>query len=803
MMLALRTLEQLPIKLRRSAGIAVTAAVHRLIARGNAARSRGEWHQASEWYRAALARDPALAHIWVQLGHALNEAGDLAAAAAAYRQAATLAPADPDPRLHLGHTFKRRGDLASATSAYFDAARLDPGRPEAAAELFALLERSGDVVDMKGLQHVLDAETGSHLSATSANCDGGTLPTGDPILFDVSDLLAYFRHARLPTGIQRVQLETIASAMRSGANNVRICCFQEPRDEWIEIPPALFLELCRLSVGGEEREWTSALTRTLLQLNMGSAIEFPVGAFLVNLGTSWWLPNYFLFIRRAKLLRGVRYVPFVHDMIPLVRSELCPPLLVQDFIAWAIGVFEHADFFLVNSEATLRDLLAVASYLGKPLDPARIAVIRLDADHRKSDTVLLPSTGLRRWALDSRPYVLLVSTIEPRKNHMRAFYAWAALLRRHGPHKVPRLVCVGNRGWMNEPIHQQLAADESLRAHVLILSSIADDELALLYTNCLFTLYPSQYEGWGLPVTEALCHGKVPLAARISSIPEAGGPFADYFTADSVPELTAALERLIFDSRHREARERLIAENFRPRSWQSIAEQIAACIVRWSETVPATPPAVPRITPGAWHPTGRSRSVQIWPGMESTEAYRAGANWWGRDDDVCWTKAGGATLWLGLPADHRQLRLYLRVSSMPRQRCDFSIDVNGWSDLVTGELRADETKWLAVDLPPHPQGRPLAEVEIRSNSCEDLSIHTADPRTVSIGVIGFFVCEADDHVARTAFLEAAALGNVEDLSVTREPLVYPRFRQLLEQGAFETATPPPLVAPTFDRIEAI
>ncbi len=210
-------------------------------------------------------------------------------------------------------------------------------------------------------------------------------------------------------------------------------------------PRAQFLELCRLSGAGGEAEWSLAFTKVAVRLSVEPAFAFPKDALLINLGTSWWIPNYFTYVRRAKQESGIRYVPFVHDLIPLVRSDLCPPLLVQDFMAWTISVLDHADFYLVNSLSTRNDLMKVSAYLERPIPSERIEVVRLDAipekEGRSTDQSALARVGLQR-----EPYVLFVSTIEPRKNHILAFEAWSKLIDRHGAKRTPKLVCVGNSG---------------------------------------------------------------------------------------------------------------------------------------------------------------------------------------------------------------------------------------------------------------------------------------------------------------------------------------------------------------------
>jgi glycosyltransferase involved in cell wall biosynthesis len=812
----------LALKVKKSAGVPVTTVVHRLLTAANAARARSDWGSAAKHYGSALEQDPHLAHIWIQLGHALKEGGDLAAAEAAYRRAERLQPANADPLLHLGHVSKLRGDVAGAVRHYLAAARLAPRDPAAVGELHKLIA-DGPSFPVESLAELLAeedlastswsprplqdaaeaAQRAVHDLVTALERDAGapdaltqassaanliaevrrsTSQLSDSqdsrpaLIFDVADLLAYFRDVRSPTGIQRVQMETIIGALQISTATVRICCFLEQRDEWVEIPPPLFRKLCQLSLGGvdgEADEWNATLTRTLLLLKTAPSLTFPRGAFLVNLGTSWWQQNYFLLVRQVKSEYGVRYVPFVHDMIPLLRGEYCPKGLRQEFVSWAIGVFEHADFFFVNSQATKRDLVKVGAFLGREISAEAVSVVPLDADHRKAGTSKVGRGSLRWRELDGAPFVLLVSTIEPRKNHIRVFEAWVALLKRHGPRRTPKLLCVGHPGWMNESIYGHLNSQETLREHVRIVRFVSDSELAELYGRCLFTLYPSHYEGWGLPVTESLCHGKAPLIADNSSLREAGDRFASYFNADSTPDLIAALETLIFDPEARRARERLIASEFKPRAWGDLAWQMADSLAAWGDVERTIVTAPPTAWAGAYHPLRRNRHVRIWPGARSSEIYRAGANWWGLDDWGCWTKPGGAILRFAAP-EGAALRLYLRLQGLPTVPCPYR--VTSGAEVIEGELHPHESKWLAINLPEGvSQGdHPTVELEIRGLAFEDLSTITnnSDPRVVSVGVAGFFLCRADDVIARSAFLEAAALGNVDDLDFNREPVEY-------------------------------
>jgi tetratricopeptide (TPR) repeat protein len=465
-----------------------------LIARADAARDRRDWAVAASVYEAALAVRPDEASIWVQLGNMSKEAGNFARARRAYERALRLRPNDADAHLQMGHLQKLSGDEAEALASYALSNRLDPNNPSASGELRALqsparpqsppssfsvpaqvppapqtakslrtptarkLSFNARVLGAKNaLQELLRPIVDTKLT-DGANLDGarpaileavgalekllsgGLSPAGTTspiadrasvsIVFDVSDLIQYFRHHRLPTGIQRVQIETISVILlrASACEGIHVCCFTEEDDYWREVPPDKFLELCELSLAAGD--WTSIEWRELIEdvddlMHNSADFIFNQGAYLVNIGTSWWLQNYFLKIREAKKRSDIRYIPFVHDMIPVMVPEYCVEGLVKDFVGWAQAVYYHADFYFVNSEATRADLIKVGRQLGYDVDPGSIRTVRLDADYRKSTLKLPDALGsLKQHRLAPGHYVLYVSTIEARKNHIGMFDAW-------------------------------------------------------------------------------------------------------------------------------------------------------------------------------------------------------------------------------------------------------------------------------------------------------------------------------------------------------------------------------------------
>jgi glycosyltransferase involved in cell wall biosynthesis len=813
-------------KMRRWAGGYWT-----LIAKANAARDQRNWMVAADAYAAALAIRPDEASIWVQLGNMSKEMKNVTRAQFAYGQALFLNPNDADVHLQIGHLHKIAGDKAAALTSYAEANRLDPNNEHATAELRALGAVTGNrplpapapvlshpqaalsqprtapsprkhlsrtqsfnarVLGTKSaLQELLRSSTKpadttslekvrplilEAVAALENVIQGGLTPaistpnaneTGTSIVFDVSDLVQYFRNNRLPTGIQRVQIEVISvTLLRTRAHqDIRVCCFTEQSSYWREIPPDIFLELCDLSL--IDGDWTAPEWRELMLdlddlLNQADDFRFDEGAFLVNIGTSWWLQNYFLQVREAKKRNNIRYIPFVHDMIPIMVPEYCVDGLVKEFIGWAQAVYGHADFYFVNSESTRCDLIKVGQQLGYEIDPDRIRTVRLDAEYRKSSVNLTDAAAagnFRRHRLTPGQYVLFVSTIEARKNHMAMFDAWLELCKDHGDDAIPKLVCVGKLGWLNEATFARLSASARLREKVVMLSNVSDEELGTLYGGCLFSVYPSFYEGWGLPVTEALSHSKPVLASRNSSLPEAGGEFADYFDLGNAADLSAKLKRLIFNPTYRKERETAIRTGFQPRTWQSIAGDFQNAIAEWSVQDDTGRKSAPPIEFGRYYAFSQNNEINIYRGMRPGEMFRSGNSWQVPNEWGCWSKPGPAEIEFTLPDGAKSCRLYVGLRGSSDAETPFDLTVLP-RDKVAGTLKPGEIKWVLVEFRATDTS---GEVHV---IVEGYTHHKGPPRTSlsPIAVVGLFICAASDTEARLRFIEAVVLDDMTGLT---------------------------------------
>ena len=177
--------------------------------------------------------------------------------------------------------------------------------------------------------------------------------------------------------------------------------------------------------------------------------------------------------------------------------------------------------------------------------------------------------------------MLFVSTIEIRKNHRLLVRVWRRLLERHGADVIPVLVFAGQIGWSVDGLLAELAASGYLDGKIELMLNLPDTELCRAYRSCLFTIFPSFCEGWGLPIAESLAQGKLCVASNRTSIPEVGGDFVDYFDPSDDDDALAKIERLLLDPGYLAAREARLRAEYRPPTWADCVRSLIGEFGQW------------------------------------------------------------------------------------------------------------------------------------------------------------------------------------------------------------------------------
>lgn len=279
---------------------------------------------------------------------------------------------------------------------------------------------------------------------------------------------------------------------------------------------------------------------------------------------------------------GTPRVVTVHDLAFLIHPDLAPAPLRRYLGAVVPRQVAGAARVVAVSETTRRDLV---ERLGVPLE--RLAVVPNGVEPRFFGATS-PDAALRARLGLPEAYLLCVGTIEPRKDHRTLFRAVAAL----GARLDMPLVVAGRRGWEFAPI---LAAAEPLRrvGRVLFLDYVPDADLPSLYAGAAATVYPSRYEGFGLPVLESLAAGVPTVTSDAPALREVGGEAIVAAAAGDVAALADAIVRALGpDQRTGAARE---ARQARARLWDwDSAGRALAEALRDATCSAVTPATVPR-----------------------------------------------------------------------------------------------------------------------------------------------------------------------------------------------------------------
>lgn len=401
--------------------------------------------------------------------------------------------------------------------------------------------------------------------------------SGSPTLW--YDLTALDRFVGNVTGIQRA-ISAVARALLDGASPLpaRFCTWRKKMG-FFEVAPAdvaaLLATLGRRPRSDANERWEKIRRRIRKRIGVAHPPAAPLerGDFLVNLGFGNHPERHRPGVADFLAGRGTRYVGFIYDVLPLRHPEWWSfeqQAMTRD---WFTFTGRHAGLVLCCSDASRRDAQWFFDREGIAAPP--LATVRLGGDF----AVARPRRAAGAPPVRPRPFALYVSSLDVRKNHRTLFQVWKRLLAKHGADATPDLVCVGRPGALVDDFLAEVENAGRLGGRLVFLHGVDDATLAELYEACLFTVFPSLAEGWGIPVTESLSHGKYCVASGASSLPEVGGDLCDYHDPLDVGEAFRLIERACFDAELRAAREARIRTEFHGESWNECAAAIARALL--------------------------------------------------------------------------------------------------------------------------------------------------------------------------------------------------------------------------------
>ncbi|MHB1319038.1 MAG: glycosyltransferase family 4 protein [Anaerolineae bacterium] len=265
-------------------------------------------------------------------------------------------------------------------------------------------------------------------------------------------------------------------------------------------------------------------------------------------------------------VRRARTVLTIHDLSYLRLPECSSPALLSYLLDAVPRSVARADLILADSYSTQQDLVELMSV---PADRIRVIYPAVDATFSRAEPAQVAAVRAR-YRIDG-PYILSLGTLQPRKNYVRLIQAFRQLREmRRVPH---RLVIGGGPGWLHEPIYETIAS-LGLQDAVSMLGYVIEQDLAALYTGADVFAFPSLYEGFGIPVLEAMACGTPVVAANTSSLPEAAGDAALLVSPTDTEALAEALVQALGDTELRERLSRLGYEQYLRFSWEESARRL-------------------------------------------------------------------------------------------------------------------------------------------------------------------------------------------------------------------------------------
>ncbi len=227
---------------------------------------------------------------------------------------------------------------------------------------------------------------------------------------------------------------------------------------------------------------------------------------------------------------------------------------------WGKYSLKHATKIITISQSSKNDII----------EEYRVPESKVDVVHlgiKQTTGVKMTKKELADKFGFNSSYILFVGTLQPRKNIARLIEAFSKL------DTDSKLVVVGRPGWHYDEI---ISAPEKygVSEKVVFLKEVSDDELPSLYEHAEVFVLPSLYEGFGLPVLEAMRYGCPVVTSNISSLPEAGGDAALYFDPNNVDDIAKKIDKVLSDKTLREKMVKDGYEQIKKFSWEKTAKQV-------------------------------------------------------------------------------------------------------------------------------------------------------------------------------------------------------------------------------------
>jgi glycosyltransferase involved in cell wall biosynthesis len=303
-----------------------------------------------------------------------------------------------------------------------------------------------------------------------------------------------------------------------------------------------------------------------------TGLLFAPGDVLISVGLDWDHPFYkeFYFLRKEQ---QIRVVTCCYDLIPVLYPQYCVGAVAGLFTSYFYEIADGSDLVLCISRQSEKDLLEMLNRTGGAKPKTHVFPLGDNVPVAKTEEISLAVKELCK-----ETFILFVSTIERRKNHEVLYRAYHLLSQEGKRDELPKMLFVGMQGWGVGDLLKDIELDPLTRDLIVRLNHVTDAELRALYEAARFCVFPSLYEGWGLPVGEALSLGKPVLCSGRGSLPEVGGELVRYVDPWNPRAWADEIYRMANDGAWRSEWEQKAKAQYHVRTWTEAAISVQKAI---------------------------------------------------------------------------------------------------------------------------------------------------------------------------------------------------------------------------------
>lgn len=375
------------------------------------------------------------------------------------------------------------------------------------------------------------------------------------------------------TGIQRVVREVTVRMMKHTEHEFYLLSYSLKNNSFLRLSNERFLDYF-LNGNGEKG---AILTPEKIGFR-----DIPHGAVFFDLDGVWNLTLKRSFLFPLLKQNGVKIVTQIYDLIPITDPQFCHENTTANFMIYFGANLKYADLIITSAQTTVNVLDGITDRLG--LERKKSTVVGLSSDFSKKNISEDDVDPTVQKIAGRGKYLLMLGTIEPRKNHSLVIDALEGGLAELGV----KVIFAGRIGWNVRELEKRIRSHPLFNKSLFFVEQPDDATVDYLYKHATAVAFPTFNEGFGLPIIEAFMRGTPVIASDIPVLHEVAGDYADYFDPNSKDDLIRCVKELIGSEERYKAKKARLGE-YVPYTWDESAEDMLKAVVSVNEDVKKVP----------------------------------------------------------------------------------------------------------------------------------------------------------------------------------------------------------------------